>query len=120
MSERLRGDPSHLRQRPGAGYFGELYNVEDPEYYATELPIQDYMKRITEDGRILPDHAIDDSLMVPSIVPTLTRQELIHLVDGGQPTVGMLKKAIDWAQGRISQGLPTSARATEAKYPLPR
>jgi hypothetical protein len=57
-------------------------------------------------------------LEIPSIVPTLTREELAHLVDGGQPTWGMVEKAKAHAEARISVGKSPFAEVGE-QHTLP-
>jgi hypothetical protein len=109
----LRGDPTTLRQtiapsiviRPG--YFGTLYTVDDPELYANELPTKVFN---------VAGHMI---LEIPAIVPSLTRQEITHLVVGGQPTWGMIEKAKAHALQRIQVGKSPFAGSGEQR-PLPK
>ncbi len=107
-AERLRGNPEGLvatvpdRTRTkrygtrkdgspkGPGYFGEIARSDDPESYSTELTTE-----LSFDGK---------PLLLPVIVPTLTAEEIAHLVDGGQPTVGILNKAVQHAFERIQSG----------------
>jgi hypothetical protein len=42
---------------------------------------------------------------VPTLVPTLTSEELSHLLGGGQPTQEIMNKAYEHAVMRIRQGL---------------
>jgi len=41
---------------------------------------------------------------IPSLVPTLTKAEIAHMVSGKKPTKGIVKKAVAHAKKRISQG----------------
>ena len=114
----LRGDTTQLIQfknsnryldRParedgtpqGPGYFGELASIEDEDLGATELATGAF------------DVAGAMARLIPMIVPTLDRQELIHLVDGGRPNWGIVEKARAHAEARISQGLSVFAAPGE-------
>jgi hypothetical protein len=107
MPKTLRGYPGHLivsvptgeriaayglrenRTLKGPGYFGEVANSDDPDLYATELPIR---SRVRDE--------FDRPIWIPLVVPTLTREELAHLVDGGDPTKEMVQKAVEYALWR--------------------
>jgi hypothetical protein len=43
--------------------------------------------------------------LIPSIVPTLSEEELDHLLKGGKPTPDIVRKATEHAQSRMKQGL---------------
>ena len=68
----------------GSGYFGPM---KGPEGYSTEIS------------------AADDRGGFPLIAPTLNRQELNHLVGGGEPTDEIYAKAKSWADYRRAKGL---------------
>jgi hypothetical protein len=42
--------------------------------------------------------------LIPSLVPTLTREEVLYLLNGGKPTKEIINKAVDFAVGRIKLG----------------
>lgn len=42
---------------------------------------------------------------IPTLVPTLTKDEITYLVGGGTPTDAIVKKAVDHAKKRIEKGL---------------
>jgi hypothetical protein len=120
LTETLRGDPTTLIQfkrsnlykdRParedgspqGPGYFGEVATREDEELIATELASGAFNVAGTM------------ARLIPMIVPTLTRQELVHLVDGGRPTWGIVEKAKAHAELRISKGVSVFAEEGEQR-----
>ncbi|WP_027178764.1 hypothetical protein [Maridesulfovibrio bastinii] len=74
--------------KKGLGYFGPLKTPDGK--VATELSIG-----VDFDGR---------EVEIPSIVPTLTRDEINHLISGGDVTDEIAKKAIDYAKQRMKQG----------------
>jgi hypothetical protein len=94
----------------GPGFFGELARTDDPELFSGELSVTLGLK--DRSGK---------EILMPLLVPTLTAEEIAHLVDGGQPTLGMLRKAKQHAIQRLEEGkspfadfgeqisLPTSA-----------
>lgn len=84
----------------GLGYFGEIARTDEPDVFSTELSTQ-----------------VDD-LLFPLIVPTLTREELAHLVDGGSPTKGIVEKAYRFAIQRTKDGKSPFAGPGE-QHPLP-
>jgi hypothetical protein len=55
----------------------------------------------------------------PLIVPTLTREELEHLLAGGDPTESIYNKARQHAEGRKSKGKEAFAGPSELRYPMP-
>lgn len=80
----------------GPGYFGEIMALGREEQTAIELPIEADVW--TEDGL--------RRMLIPLIVPTLTLEELAHLVDADVaiPTEPILQKAVNHAAKRIAQG----------------
>lgn len=81
----------------GLGYFGEL-NRPDGRV-STELSIG-----VDFDGR---------ETQIPSIVPTLARDELDHLLSGGAPTPSIVDKAVRHARERLSRGMSPFAQPGE-------
>ena len=71
----------------GQGFLGSLKRPDGNT--STELSIG-----VQLDGR---------DIEIPSLVPTLTQEEVGHLLNGGEPTPGIVQKAIDHAMGRSSK-----------------
>tara|TARA_Y100000310_G_scaffold136383_2_gene135250 strand:- start:161 stop:454 length:294 start_codon:yes stop_codon:yes gene_type:complete len=71
--------------KKGQGFFGPL-NRPDGKV-STEISIG-----VEFDGK---------KMLIPTMVPTLTEEELQHLLDGNQPTSGIVQKAIDHAKMRM-------------------
>ena len=46
---------------------------------------------------------------IPSLVPTLSKDEIDHLLGGGAPTAEIVDKAVSHARMRMQQGLPVFA-----------
>lgn len=119
----LRGDPNTLKVKPalrstklrdredgspqGPGYFGLLYNEDYPDMTSTEIP-----------ATVFNVHG-QMTLLIPTIVPTLNRQELIHLIDGGKPTFMIIEKARHHAEQRLRNGRSPFAQWGEEPVPLP-
>lgn len=54
---------------------------------------------------------------IPTLVPTLTRKELNHLLNGGEPTKAIMDKAYDHAITRIKSGKsPFASKDEEGKF----
>lgn len=116
MDNTLRGDPHELIAVPqtrihgyrengspkGTGYFGPLALVDEEEIYTAELPSK-----------------IGTGVLIPLVVPTLTRAELTHLVAGGRSTPTIKDKAWAHAQHRLAQGLDPFCTLEEIPHPLP-
>ena len=85
----------------GKGFFGELPNGKD---YSTELSIG-----VNMGGK---------EMQIPSMVPTLSADELRHLLSGNAPTPQIVQKAVDHARQRLMTGRSPFADPTEI-YPLP-
>ena len=55
---------------------------------------------------------------IPALVPTLTKQEIDHLLADGKPTPAIVEKAVAHARGRIEKGLsPFAQPGEQAKAP---
>ena len=95
----------------GNGWFGILPS-KDPKYppgaVSTELSATGNIKG--PDGK---------PVLYPLIVPTLTHEELQHLLSGKKPTDDIYNKAEEFAAQRIKQGLSPFANPTE-QMPLPK
>jgi hypothetical protein len=112
----LRGEPTELIPVPhtriygvrddgtprGYGYFGPLAHLGEEACYATELPIR-----------------AGTGLSIPLLVPTLTRDEISHLVSGGRATSTIREKAREHALLRLALGLSPFCTLTEPPLPLP-
>lgn len=64
----------------------------------------------TKDGRVATEITIGVNLGgketdIPLLVPTLTKEEVKHLANGGSPTKDMVDKAVEHAKTRMGQGL---------------
>lgn len=131
LTPTLRGQPRKLAARrgyrsvipredgtvPGPGYFGEVYNTDDPDLCSTECT---YHLRIRVPVRAHgKTKHVDTRTLVPLLVPMLDREEIAHLVDGGDPTPGITTKAMRHAEGRLAVGLPVFAQAWETPIELP-
>lgn len=117
MAETLRGKPDGLMTTipkgtpkygarvdgtpKGIGFFGEIARSDDPEMFSTELSI-----------------TVDDRL-IPALVPTLSAEEIAHLVDGGSLTQSIVEKAIAFAESRTKAGKSPFAEPGE-QVPLPK
>jgi len=87
----------------GAGYFGELKRPDGS--VSTEISVGvDF-----DDG----EHEI------PTLVPTLSRKEINHLLGGGAPTDAIVGKAIEHARGRMKAGKGAFAEDGETFAPMP-
>ena len=81
----------------GSGYFGYLPSSEG---YATEISAE------------------DESGEYPLLVPTLSREEIEHLLAGNAPTEDIYRKAVEHADRRRKAGKSPFAEATGLKYPV--
>jgi len=88
----------------GAGYFGELKRPDGA--ISTELSIG-----VNLDGQ---------EREIPSLVPTLSADEVDHMLQGGQPTDGIVQKAVEHARMRMSRGQDVFATADDAPRPAPK
>lgn len=72
----------------GLGYFGEIYMTTGEYDFCTEISIE------------------VDGILCPALVPTLTDDEIKHLLAGGSPFEGDIqRKAAAYAAQRIAQNL---------------
>jgi len=85
------------RREKGPGYFGPLPFHDGRT--STELSIG-----VEIDGQ---------EIEIPSLVPTLTRPEIDHLLSGQKPTKAIVRKAVDHAQKRMAEGKDVFAQAGE-------
>jgi hypothetical protein len=84
----------------GGGYFGELKRPDGG--ISTELSIG-----VQIDGK---------ETEIPLLVPTLTQNEVDHLLAGKEPTKGMVQKAVDHARFRINNGKSPFATGQDKVY----
>jgi len=83
----------------GKGFLGELKRPDGK--VSTELSIGvDFDGKETE---------------IPSLVPTLTQEEVDYLLEGNEPTPEIVQKAVDHAKGRMSEGKSPFADEEEAQ-----
>jgi hypothetical protein len=83
----------------GLGYFGLLPSKEG---VSTEISAE------------------DDEGEYPLLVPTLTREEIDHLLSGNDPTEAIYEKAVKHAKMRKKAGKSPFAAPTELRRPLPK
>lgn len=95
---RYAESPSEPLEMKGKGYFGLLPSSEG---VSTEISLTD------EFGRSFP-----------SLVPTLTQQEINYLLQGNDPTDEIFRKAEMWANYRQSIGMSPFALPTELRIPV--
>jgi hypothetical protein len=74
--------------KKGSGWLGELKRPDGG--VSTELSIG-----VNFDGK---------EREIPALVPALTKEEIKHLLGGGEPTKAIIDKAVDHARGRINDG----------------
>lgn len=87
----------------GLGYFGMIPRTDDPSLKSSELS---YSYNIN--GK---------DILMPAIVPTLTREELNLLLSGQPPNKAMEDKMVDHAMQRIRAGKNTFAQPGEQIAP---
>lgn len=103
LSELAQGYGRRLDGTPkGEGFFGALPNAKGMP--STELSFD-----FSVDGK---------NILAPLLVPTLTRQEIQHLLENRPPTEAIYRKAQDHALGRMRAGKSQWAIPGEV-YPLP-
>lgn len=54
--------------------------------------------------------------LIPSLVPTLDRDEVNYLLNGGKATPQIVNKAVSFARQRMAQGLSPFAGNNEIPY----
>jgi hypothetical protein len=90
----------------GNGYFGPLPMQTGKDEVATELS---------------RDSEVDGKRMLyPLLVPTLKREQIDHLLNGGEPTREIDDAAFDHAMKRIKEGKSTFAHPDEPWHELPK
>ena len=77
----------------------------------------------TKDGQVMTELGIGvnfdgQEAEIPTLVPTLTKQELQSLLQGNAPTDAIIQKAVDHAKIRLNQGLSPFAYPGE-QFTLP-
>lgn len=83
-----------------SGYFGELRNKNDE--VMTEFSVG-----VDIDGK---------QMEIPTLVPTLSKKQVRHLLDGNEPTEDIVKRAVEHARQRIKDGMsPFFNSATEKR-----
>ena len=85
------------------GYFGLLPNIGGG--FSTEISSESDIN-----GK---------NVEYPLMVPTLTSDELYHLLANKEPTDDIYKKAEEYARQRLQQGLSPFASSNELRYPVP-
>jgi hypothetical protein len=100
-------DPSSYRHGDaslkGTGFLGPLKNSQGQmmSEYTISLPIN---------GK---------DMEIPTLVPTLSKQEIRHLLDGGEITDEIVRKAVNHAHARMSRGMSVFAGPLDAVMPFP-
>lgn len=56
---------------------------------------------------------------IPTLVPTLDKKQIAHLLEGGKPTPGIIKKAVEHARMRMASGKPVFATDEESGTDMP-
>lgn len=87
------GDPIEVK---GKGFMGEFPSKEG---VSTEISVD------------------NGEYSMPTMVPTLTKEELQHLLDDKEPTEAIYKKAEEHAEKRRKDGKSPFASPTELRYP---
>lgn len=95
---RYAESPSEPLSMKGKGYFGLLPSDEG---FSTEISATD------ESGR-----------SYPTLVPTLTQEEVNYLLQGNMPTDDIYRKAEMWANSRQAAGMSPFALPTELRMPV--
>jgi hypothetical protein len=72
----------------------------------------------TQDGRVMTENSIGvdfgrGEMEIPTIVPTLTQDEIQYLSSGGEPTDAIVDKAVAHAKQRVDKGLSPFAQSDE-------
>lgn len=72
----------------------------------------------TREGDALTEMSADNGkYSFPTVVPTLTKEEMDHLRAGNEPTEEIYRKAEAHAEKRIKEGKSPFASKTELRYP---
>jgi len=86
----------------GMGYFGEIKRPDGK--VSTEISVG-----VNIEGK---------ELEIPLLVPGLTKSEIQHLLNDGEPTDAIVGKAVLFARQRMKKGLSPFA-SEEDRYPMP-
>ena len=103
----FRNNQSYSReltaQKPNRnyGYGKRLDGTEKGRGWLGEIPMKD--------GRFMTELSIGvdfggKEVLIPAIVPTLTKEEIQHLSSGGELTDEIIRKAVEHAKIRMSNG----------------
>lgn len=108
-----------MQSQPGglAGLMQSPIPGNDPSWYRPDgtKKGQGFLGMLPfHDGRTSSELSIGVNLngkemQIPSLVPTLSQQEIQHLLSGGLITDAIAQKAVDHARMRMQQGLPVFA-----------
>ncbi len=101
-SNQWQPNPNDLRAdgtQKGRGYFGVLKRPDG--YISTELSIG-------------PVNLGGKETEIPSLVPTLSQDEIDYLLKGGEPTQAIIGKAVEHAKQRIAEGKSPFAENSES------
>ena len=74
----------------GPGWLGTLKTTDGSGKVSTEISVG-----VNIDGK---------ETLIPTLVPTLTKQEVDHLLAGGKPNDAIVKKAVEHARKQIKNG----------------
>lgn len=102
IAEQMPVDPTQFGNRAdgtpkGMGYFGVLKRPDGD--ISTELSVG-----VNIDGK---------EMEIPLLVPGLSKKEIQHLLEDGEPTDAIVGKAVFHAQKRLAAGLSPFAGADE-------
>ena len=90
----------------GTGFFGPLKMKNGSGNVMTEFSVGTNI-----DGK---------ETLIPTLVPTLNKQELNHLLGGGKPTPTIVNKAARFAIDRMKQGKSPFIEPGEQTSPVPK
>jgi hypothetical protein len=85
------------------------------------LPSYEQNDRVSLSRQTVTELSSEDSAgEYPLIVPTLNKNELNHLLSGGEPTEDIYRKAESHADMRRKSGKSPFRQPGELRYPLPK
>lgn len=76
--------------KKGAGWLGVLTRKDDPKQVSTEISIT-----VGLDGK---------EVLIPTLVPTLTKSEIDYMLTHDKPTKAIVDKAVEHAKKRMKEG----------------